>query len=130
MDKIVTIWLAIDDAFYENGCMGVIPGTHVNGFSEYGDVDSTDTNTFDTEIKPELVDESKAVWFELEKGTYSLHDARIIHGANANVSDKRRCGYTMRYFSLGMKYNDDLGVGHKMWYGRGENLAGNDLEIY
>jgi ectoine hydroxylase-related dioxygenase (phytanoyl-CoA dioxygenase family) len=124
-DKIITIWLAIDDVSIENGCMGVIPGTHKNGFSIYEKVDPKDF-TFESQIKQELVDESKVVWFELAKGTYSLHDSRIIHGANANTSPRRRCGYTMLYFSLDMKYlqNDS---DFKIYHARGNNIAGNKL---
>jgi len=127
LDKIVTIWLAIDDSTLVNGCMGVIPGTHKNGFSEYESIDGT-INTFDTEIKKELVDESKVVWFELNRGECSLHDSRIIHGANANTSALRRCGYTMRYFSLDMQYQPENHPGHKLWWCRGENVANNPLE--
>src|SRR5690349_6113549 len=36
---ITTVWLALDRSTHENGCMRVIPGTHINGFSEYEDVD-------------------------------------------------------------------------------------------
>src|SRR5262245_1804336 len=64
-DKIITIWLAIDPADSENGCMRVIPGTHNNGFSEYKPVDTT-TNTFEKAITE--VDESQAVYFELARG--------------------------------------------------------------
>lgn len=128
LDKIVTIWLAIDEATQENGCMGVIPGTHQNGFSNYEKVDDAANSTFDTEIKSDELDLERVVWFELQPGEYSLHDARIIHGANANTSDKRRCGYTMRYFSLDMKFNEKVNPGHKLWYARGENIANNRLE--
>jgi ectoine hydroxylase-related dioxygenase (phytanoyl-CoA dioxygenase family) len=126
LDKIVTIWLAIDDSTLENGCMGVIPGTHRNGFSDYEDIDGT-TNTFNTEIKKGSFNEADAVWFELKRGECSMHDARIIHGANANTSPKRRCGYTMRYFSLDMKFSGP--AEHLLWQARGENIAGNKLEI-
>src|SRR5437588_4616820 len=95
-DKIVTVWLALDRSSRENGCMRVIPGSHNNGFSEYVPVDSTQ-NTFDSEIKN--LDDSQAVYFELEKGECSLHDGRIIHGATPNRSPFRRCGYTMRYLT-------------------------------
>ncbi len=45
-DKIVTVWLAIDRSTRENGCMQVIPATHLaGGFSEYVDAD-TAQNTF------------------------------------------------------------------------------------
>jgi ectoine hydroxylase-related dioxygenase (phytanoyl-CoA dioxygenase family) len=68
-----------------NGCMRVIPGTHRNGFSEYDKV-YLETNTFGREIKKGAFDETKAVYFELEPGECSLHDSRIIHGAEPNKS--------------------------------------------
>lgn len=130
MDKIVTVWLAIDRTDRENGCMRVIPGTHLNGgFSDYASVDKN-SNTFDTEIRPELIDESQAVYFELQPGFCSLHDGRIIHGAEANTSPRRRAGYTMRYFSMDMKFNPEAkgNESHKLWLCRGENVANNPIE--
>jgi len=124
-DKIITVWLAIDKSFKENGCMRVIPGTHRNGFSEYQQLDA-EMNTFDSGIKPENIDESKAVYFELERGECSLHDSRIIHGALANTSPYRRCGYTMRYFATDHKVNiDSYTDGFKIWLARGKDIAGN-----
>jgi hypothetical protein len=56
----------------------------------------------------------------------SLHKARIIHGANANTSDKRRAGYTMRYFPTSLVYADlPANKGHKLWLARGKDIAGN-----
>ena len=121
-DAIVTVWLAIDRSIKENGCMRVIPETHTNGFSDYEEVDMKN-NTFGSQIKQ--IDESKAVYFELEPGEASLHDARIIHGATANTSPLRRCGYTMRYFSTETKVNHDKNPGFKIWLARGKDLAGN-----
>jgi len=124
-DKIITVWLAIDRSFKENGCMRVIPGTHANGFSEYTEMNG-EMNTFNSGISPDAIDENKAVYFELERGECSLHDSRIIHGAKANSSPYRRCGYTMRYFATDHKvhldsYTDDF----KIWLARGKDLAGN-----
>ncbi len=127
LDKIVTVWLALDNSTKENGCMGVIPGTHHNGFSDYEEVEDKGNNTFPKEIKQGLFNEEDAVWLELKKGQCSLHDARIIHGALPNTSSKRRAGYTMRYFSLDMKFNPMAAPGHKIWWARGKNLAGNNL---
>ncbi|MED5020900.1 phytanoyl-CoA dioxygenase family protein [Paenibacillus chibensis] len=121
-DKIVTVWLAIDPSKEENGCMRVIPGTHDNGFSDYEDVDGQ-VNTFSTQIKG--VDESKAVYFELEPGECSLHDSRIIHGARPNTSPYRRCGYTMRYFSTEAKVIPERNPGFRIWLARGKDIAGN-----
>jgi len=124
-DKIVTIWLAIDPTDAGNGCMRVIPGTHNNGFSEYQDVDMK-YNTFERAIPN--VDESKAVYFELARGECSLHDSRIIHGAKANTSPRRRCGYTMRYFSTEAKVLPERNANHKVWLARGKNIAGSKFE--
>ncbi|AEI40300.1 phytanoyl-CoA dioxygenase family protein [Paenibacillus mucilaginosus] len=124
-DQIITVWLALDRSSKENGCMRVIPGTHRNGLSEYEEVDGA-TNTFNTQIKH--VDESQAVYFELEPGECSLHDSRIIHGAAPNKSPYRRCGYTMRYFSTNIKVlqdTDPRGGEFKVWLARGRDLAGN-----
>lgn len=125
-DKIVTVWLAIDPSNKENGCMRVIPGTHRNGFSEYEEVDSNE-NIFSTEIKPHCIDDSNAVYFELEPGECSLHDSRIIHGAPANKSPHRRCGYTMRYFSTEAKVLPERNENFKVWLARGKDIAGNSF---
>jgi ectoine hydroxylase-related dioxygenase (phytanoyl-CoA dioxygenase family) len=124
--KIVTIWLAIDPSTRENGCMRVIPQSHHNGFSEYEPLDNYKLYNFSTQIKD--VDETKAVYFELQRGEFSLHDARLIHGAEANTSPLRRCGYTMRYFSTEIKFYPEKRPGHKIWLARGKDLAGNHYE--
>ena len=122
-DKIVTIWLALDPSTRENGCMRVIPQSHYNGFSDYERLNDLNSFTFDRQIKE--VDETKAVYFELQRGEFSMHDARIIHGAQANTSSFRRCGYTMRYFSTEIKVFPEKNPGFKLWLARGQDIAGN-----
>ncbi|MCH2175435.1 MAG: phytanoyl-CoA dioxygenase family protein [Lentisphaeria bacterium] len=124
-DGIITIWLAIDPSTEENGCMKVIPGSHLTENSEYEAVDEN-TNTFDKEATN--VDESMQVYFELQPNQYSLHDSRILHGAEANTSEHRRCGYTMRYFSQNMKMIPENNLGHKIWHCRGKNPHNNPVE--
>jgi Phytanoyl-CoA dioxygenase (PhyH) len=123
-DGIVTIWLALDRSTRANGCMRVIPGSHANGFSQYAAVD-LQNNTFGSEIID--VDESKSVYFELESGECSIHDSRIIHGATANTSPHRRCGYTMRYMDARTTIYPEKNPGFLCWLARGRNLAGNSL---
>jgi ectoine hydroxylase-related dioxygenase (phytanoyl-CoA dioxygenase family) len=123
---ITTVWLALDRSTHENGCMRVIPGTHINGFSEYEDVDMR-ANTFHRQIK-NAIDTSRAVDFELERGECSLHDARIVHGAEPNTSPYRRCGYTMRYISTNLRVIPEKNRNWRMWLARGQDLAGNHYE--
>jgi hypothetical protein len=125
-DHIVTIWLALENASTRsNGCMRVIPGSHLNGgFSEnYVPADLT-TQTFHAQLAG--VDESAAVDFELPRGHFSMHDGRIVHGAKPNTSPVRRTGYTMRYFPSSVLMRDvPQNEGWKIWLARGRDLAGN-----
>ena len=127
MAGICTVWLALDRATQENGCMSVIPGSQHGGFSEYEAVDVSQ-NIFGSQIRAGQVDESKAVFFALEPNQCSLHEARIIHGAQANTSPHRRAGYTMRYFPTSSKVYPEKNLGHKIWLARGADLAGNVYE--
>lgn len=129
MAGICTVWLAIDRATPENGSMAVIPGSHVNGFSDYEAVDDPSKNLFGSKIKADQFDQSSAVYFSLEPNECSLHEGRLIHGANANTSSMRRAGYTMRYFpTTSLVFPNETNVGHKIWLARGENIAGSRFE--
>jgi hypothetical protein len=123
---IITLWLAIDPSDRGNGCMRVIPGSHTTTGHAYQPVDR-ETNTFGSEIVD--VDEEKGVYFELKQNECSFHDSRIIHGAEANTSERRRCGYTMRYFSQEMRLNLEhpSNKTFKLWHCRGKNPHSNPV---
>ena len=122
---VVTVWLAIDPSTRANGCMKVIPRTHSGGFSEYEDVDHA-TNIFAAQIKPHQLDESKAVYLELQPNECSLHHAKLMHASEPNTSAIRRCGYTMRFMSTRVKLNVDYcGAFHQIYLARGRDHAGN-----
>jgi len=123
--RVITMWLAVDDSTTENGCMRVIPGSHL----EFGDnpdnyipVDSR-INVFDAEIKPELIDESKTMDLELNVGECHFHDAFTVDGSRPNHSDKRRCGYTMRYMPANNVFNHK-NTGFKIYLLRGQDRTG------
>jgi hypothetical protein len=122
---VITVWLAIDPSTRANGCMKVIPTTHTGGFSEYETVDHA-TNVFAAQIKPHQIDESKAVYLELQPNHASLHHAKLLHGSEPNTSPIRRCGFTMRYMSTRVKLNTDFcGQFHQIYLVRGRDHAGN-----
>lgn len=128
MDGITTVWLALDRVDRANGCMKVLPGSHLDGGAQYEFADP-DEFSFDRVVKGG-VDEGKAVHFELAENEFSLHDARIIHGADPNRSDRRRAGYTIRYFSQALRFDPahPRNAGHLLWHARGRNLAGNPVQ--
>lgn len=126
--EVCTVWLAIDPSSKVNGCMMVIPKTHREGQAGYSDYDAVDTarSVFGTEITRSQRDETKRVYLELEPNECSLHDARIQHGSEPNTSDIRRCGWTLRFCSAAVKFNDAAFAGaHHVYLARGEDRGGN-----
>ncbi|HVX46567.1 MAG TPA: phytanoyl-CoA dioxygenase family protein [Mycobacteriales bacterium] len=124
--RIVTVWLSLDGSDTENGCMRVIPGSHMDREApNYVPVPS-ETNTFGREMQD--VEESAAVDFVLRRGQASLHDGRIVHGANPNTSTRRRTGYTMRYLPANVRLIPERNHGHLVWLARGRDGAGNTYQ--
>jgi ectoine hydroxylase-related dioxygenase (phytanoyl-CoA dioxygenase family) len=124
-DRIVTVWLALGPSNRENGCMRVIPGSHLGGgfHDNYVPTDMS-VQTFHAEIPD--VEEDQAVDFELERGEFSLHDGRIVHGAKPNISAIRRTGYTMRYLPATVQVMDvEQNRGWQIWLARGQGAPGN-----
>ena len=93
--QVVSLWVAVDDADAENGCLRVLPGTHkmaVQPRRARTDVD----NVLSSEIAVE-VDDADAVDVVLAAGSVEVHHENIVHGSHANLSDRRRAGLTIRY---------------------------------
>lgn len=100
---IVTAWVAFSDSVVENGCMRVIPGTHVLDQLPHKDTFAENNLlTRGQEVQAE-VDEKRVVDIVLEPGEFSLHHVRIVHGSDANGSDLRRIGFAIRYVPTYLK---------------------------
>ncbi|MDA3033326.1 MAG: phytanoyl-CoA dioxygenase family protein, partial [Actinomycetota bacterium] len=70
---VITVWLALDDSDTENGCMRVIPGSHLHqGDWTYEAED--DGAVFNAGIVPSTLNLDRAVDFELRRGEISVHD--------------------------------------------------------
>lgn len=94
---VVTAWIAFSDSVPENGCMRVMPGTH-----RYEQLPHKDTFaeknllTRGQEVQVD-VDPSQAVDVVLQPGEMSLHHVLLVHGSEANHSNRRRIGFAIRY---------------------------------
>lgn len=123
--EAITVWLAIDPAVEENGCMQVIPGSHHDRNRTYQHVDDG-TSVFDEALDPAEVDASRAVPLPLAPNECSVHAASLIHGSAPNRSRMRRCGFTMRYISTAVRFNhEEVGDRHQIYLARGSDHAGN-----
>jgi len=86
--RVVTCWLAIDDATPENGCMRMIPGSHLAGQLEFH------PKRYPS-IRAELleairVDESRQVHVPVPAGCASFHTHYTLHASSRNTTARRR----------------------------------------
>lgn len=94
--RVVTLWLALDHADPENGCLRVIPRTQDAVLQEMPQ--RTDVETvLGSGLDDSQVDEQTAVDIILEPGSVEVHHPNLIHGSHANTSPRWRRGLTIRY---------------------------------
>ena len=92
-----TVWIAVDNANRENGCLRFIRGSHRGKRLLSHHINSSPDLTLNQELAAEEYDESEAVDLVLEAGQISLHDVFLAHGSEANRSPHPRRGMTLRY---------------------------------
>jgi hypothetical protein len=118
--KAVTMWLAIDDADRGNACMRYIPGTHVLGHLTWKLSETDEANILNQTV-PEVEKFGDPVDVELRAGEASLHSDLLLHGSEANVSNRRRCGLTLRYTAADVR-------AYLGWHDKGVVVAGSPAE--
>jgi len=93
----VTAWLAIDDVDEQNGCMRMLPGSHMAALSDHFDTFDENNLLSRGQTVPD-VDEAQSVPLILKAGQLSLHHPRVIHGSGPNLSDRRRLGFAIQSY--------------------------------
>ena len=120
--KVVTVWLAIDDTDQENACMRFIEGSHHQGHLTYRESNPDEHNVLNQTIDaPEQY--GKVVYNPLTAGQISMHSDLLLHGSDANTSNRRRCGLTLRYSSADVRA--ELGWNEKGVHVRGTDASGH-----
>ena len=92
--RTVTVWLAIDDVSAENAAMRFIPGSHDKGAIATSEMGAASVFHKGIENAERF---GAPVSNALRAGQISLHADMLIHGSLPNLSDRRRCGLTLRY---------------------------------
>ena len=116
--KAVTVWLAIDDADRGNGCMRFMAGSHHYGHLTYRPSESHEDNVLNQTVD-NAEQYGEPVDDDLQAGQISLHSDLLLHGSEANDSDRRRCGLTLRYATTDVK-------AHMGWNAKGVIVSGTD----
>jgi non-heme Fe2+,alpha-ketoglutarate-dependent halogenase len=114
----VTAWLAIDDADVENACMRFIPGSHHYGHLTYHLTEESEDAVLNQKVE-DAEQFGRPVDDELQAGEISLHSDLLLHGSEANRSNRRRCGLTLRYCAAEVRAGLD-------WNAKGIIVSGSD----
>ena len=137
-----TVWIALDRSDQENGCLQVIPGSHqrqeliAHGHEERDDL------VLSQRASSDAYDADAAVALELDPGEMSLHDVYLVHGADANRSQRRRAGVALRFMPATSVFERELNptdgksgipvsfATRPLWLVRGADQTGrNDFHI-
>ena len=105
-----SVWLAVDAANEENGCLKYIPGSHKRKSTRKHNTNNDINYTLNQELDPSEFDEKDAYSLCLEEGQMALHDVYIVHGSGINVSANSRRGMTMRYMPTSSTFDRKLAV--------------------
>lgn len=97
---IVGVWIALDAARRENGCMEVIPGSHLDGPAVH--LPHADMNQ--CEIRADKVRLADRVAVELEPGDALIFHALLHHYTAPNRSDLRRRAVQFHYHQTGLRW--------------------------
>jgi hypothetical protein len=100
---VVSAWIALSVSTVENGCMRVIPGTHLVDQLPHQDTFAENNLLSRGQEVAVEVNEADAVNIELQPGEFSLHHVRLVHGSDPNQADYRRLGYAVRYIPTYVK---------------------------
>jgi ectoine hydroxylase-related dioxygenase (phytanoyl-CoA dioxygenase family) len=105
--RAISIWVALDDATLENGCLFFLPGSHkVTNFDKITIGRNMD-GIF--EVYPQLKN-SKSVAAPMKAGSCSFHNGLTIHGANANMTNGFRRAMTCAYMPDGNTFNGEPNI--------------------
>jgi phytanoyl-CoA hydroxylase len=121
--RLITCWLALDDATVENGCMHVVPGSHRDPrYQPVGCDLSEDIHLSPAPRGPgepgslyqevRTWDADRATPVELKAGECMFHHCLNYHMTPKNVSSRPRRGFVMIYMPDGTRYNHAQSPNH------------------
>lgn len=88
----ITVWIAIDDASEENGCVWAIPGSHKLGLIPHVKKE--------LQVEESKIDLSKAIPVPVHAGGLLIFHSLVLHMSQKNESDKTRWAIICDYDCL------------------------------
>lgn len=91
----VSIWLALDDATPENGCLRLVPGSHRSVAAHDGE--ASDGKGFTHRLRPEAIDEASTVTAAIPAGSAIFFHDLTLHASHDNKSGRDRWALISSY---------------------------------
>lgn len=98
----ITVWVALDDATYENGCLYYVPGTHKAEKYDNVEIGRDIGALFDVYPEWRAID---PVACPVPAGGACFHNGLTAHGAGANLTHGQRRAMTCGYMPDGCTFN-------------------------
>jgi ectoine hydroxylase-related dioxygenase (phytanoyl-CoA dioxygenase family) len=99
----ISIWIALEDATLQNGCMYFVPGTHkLATFENNVGIGQNQGDLFKAQPKLGEID---PVAVPMKAGDCSFHNGLTAHGAGANMTRGRRIAMTCAYMPEGSTFS-------------------------
>lgn len=103
----ISIWVALDDATLQNGCLYFIPGSHKGTNFDKITIGRNMDGIF--EIYPQFA-KTAPVPAPMKAGSCSFHNGLTIHGAGANMTNAWRRAMTCAYMPDGNLFNGEPNI--------------------
>ena len=93
--EMMSIYVALDKATKENGCLQVLKGTHKLGRLNH--IRENDQTNVEQEHLEAALKRYEHVYVEMDAGDALVFDGNLLHRSDANRSDTYRWGYICSY---------------------------------
>ncbi len=105
--RALSIWIALDDATLENGCLYFIPGSHKITSFKNSAIGKNMDGIF--QVYPQCAKTQPFV-AKMKAGSCSFHNGLTIHGAGANMTPGFRRAMTCAYMPEGNAFNGQANI--------------------
>ena len=103
----LSIWVALDDATRDNGCLYYLPGTHKTATWENAGIGQNQADLFKLYSQWRSID---SVGCPCPAGSAVFHNGLTAHGAGANMTSRPRRAMTCAYMPDGSTFNGNQNI--------------------
>jgi len=106
-----SLWVALDDASLQNGCLHMVPGSHAAILAEGEEGAFAETKisknvgAMMTDDHPASIGHLDAVPIEYRAGDASIHNGLTAHGAGPNMTPRARRAMTLQMMPAGATFS-------------------------